>query len=107
MNPITFLLFIFSLVLVSTATGQERAPHGIGYEKPVAFSPSAYDFFHPNAQKRGNKDPCTASKCSPLPLAAQVEDTQVFENRASIPHKFLGTLELLALSLVLLSLLCF
>lgn len=76
-------LFVLSIAPLSVATDQERAPHGLVYESPLAFPPSAYDFFHPNERKPENKDPCTASKCSPLPLAAQVEATQIYENKAS------------------------
>ncbi|XP_061358762.1 uncharacterized protein LOC133302959 [Gastrolobium bilobum] len=84
MSPIGFsFLFLLSIGLLSIASGQERAPHGLVYENPVAFPPSAYDFFHPNARKPETKDPCIASKCSPLPLAAQVEATQIYENKAS------------------------
>lgn len=82
MNPISLpLLTLVSLALVSTAIAQERAPHGLVYENPEAFSPSAYDFFHPNAKKPETKDPCTASKCSPMPLA--VEATEIHESKAS------------------------
>ncbi|TKY67220.1 hypothetical protein E2542_SST10112 [Spatholobus suberectus] len=88
MSPIGLsFLFLLSLALLSIARGQERAPHGLVYESPLAFSPSAYDFFHPNAQKPETRDPCTASKCSPLPLAAQVDATQIYENKASATQK--------------------
>lgn len=88
MSPIGLsFLFFLSAALVSIATGQERAPHGLAYESPIAFSPSAYDFFHPNAQKPETKDPCAASKCSPLPMAAQVEATQIHENKALATQK--------------------
>ncbi|RDX70814.1 hypothetical protein CR513_49899, partial [Mucuna pruriens] len=80
-------LFLFSLALLSIARGQERAPHGIVYESPLAFPPAAYDFFHPNAQKPETRDPCAASKCSPLPLAAQVDATHIYENKASAMQK--------------------
>ncbi|CAJ1979307.1 unnamed protein product [Sphenostylis stenocarpa] len=81
-------LFLLSLALLSTARGQERAPHGLAYESPVAFPPAAYDFFHPNAQKPQTRDSCAASKCSPLPLAAQVDDgTQIYQNKASAMQK--------------------
>lgn len=83
MSPIGFsLLFLLPLTLVSIATSQEeRAPHGLVNESPVAFSPSAYDFFHPNARKPETGDECSASKCSPLPEAAQVEATQIYGNK--------------------------
>ncbi|RZB80943.1 uncharacterized protein LOC114373966 [Glycine soja] len=88
MSPIGLsFLFLISLALLSIARGQERAPHGLVYESPVAFPPTAYDFFHPNAQKPENKDPCVASKCSPLPLVAQVDATQIYENKASTTQK--------------------
>ncbi|XP_004487112.1 uncharacterized protein [Cicer arietinum] len=70
--------FLISLPLVSIVIGQERAPHGLVYQNPEAFSPSAYEFFHPNSHK---VDPCTSSKCSPLPLA--VEATQIHESKVS------------------------
>ncbi|KAK4286450.1 hypothetical protein QN277_003005 [Acacia crassicarpa] len=84
MGPIGLsLLFLLSLTLVSIATSQERAPHGLVNEGPVALSPSAYDFFHPNARKpETGGDGCSASKCSPLPEAAQVEATQIYESKA-------------------------
>ncbi|KAL2332039.1 hypothetical protein Fmac_019620 [Flemingia macrophylla] len=81
------LLSLFSLALVSSVIAQERAPHGLLYENPEAFSPSAYDFFHPNAKKPETKDPCTASKCSPMPLAAQVEAAEIHESKASTQEK--------------------
>ena len=77
MTPfISFLLFFSSLTILSIARAQERAPHGLAYEHPLAFSPSAYDFFHPNTQKSNTKDACSSSNCSPLPIAAQLEATQ-------------------------------
>ncbi|KAK7272145.1 hypothetical protein RJT34_28568 [Clitoria ternatea] len=83
MNPIVFSLL--SLLCLSLVTAQERAPHGLVYENPEAFSPSAYSFFHPNERK--HDDPCAASKCSPLPLAAQVEATEIHESKASTEQK--------------------
>ncbi|KAE9593200.1 hypothetical protein Lal_00029071 [Lupinus albus] len=75
-------LFFLSIAVLSIATDQERAPHGLVYESPLAFPPAAYDFFHPNARKQETKDPCTASECSPLPIAAQVKATQMHESKA-------------------------
>jgi hypothetical protein len=62
----SFLVF-FSLLTILSVARQDRAPHGIVYENPIAFTPSAYDFFHPSTQKF-----CETSNCSPLPVAAQV-----------------------------------
>ncbi|XP_028757060.1 uncharacterized protein LOC114716245 [Neltuma alba] len=88
MSPFGFsLLFLLSLTLVSIAASQERAPHGLVNERPVAFPPSAYDFFHPNARKPEAGDECSASKCSPLPEAAQVEATQIYESKALASQK--------------------
>lgn len=63
---------VFSLSLFSQITAQDRAPHGLAYQYPTAFSPTAYDFFHPNT----HQDSCTKSNCAPFPLAAQVHETQ-------------------------------
>ncbi|PPD83350.1 hypothetical protein GOBAR_DD19714 [Gossypium barbadense] len=74
-----FLLILSSLALVSIGRCEERAPHGIAYESPMAFSPSAYDFFHP-------KTPCVASTCSPLPVAAQVDGSKALASKVSSGH---------------------
>ncbi|CAO2814346.1 unnamed protein product [Amaranthus hypochondriacus] len=71
MQTLRFLV-LFSTFLISQTASQDRAPHRLANQSPMAFSPMAYDFFHPN----GNKDPCTFSKCSPFPLAAQLHETQ-------------------------------
>ncbi|XP_050213123.1 uncharacterized protein LOC126664659 [Mercurialis annua] len=78
MNSKAYFLLISIISLVLTPSrAQERAPHGLAYENPIAFSPSAVEFFHPATQQPTNvKNPCSAhssSGCSPLPLAAQVE----------------------------------
>ncbi|CAJ1955961.1 unnamed protein product [Sphenostylis stenocarpa] len=80
------LLSLLSLALVSIVIAQERAAHGLVYQNPEAFSPSAYNFFHPNEKKPDTKEPCAASKCSPMPLAAQVEATEIHESKASTPE---------------------
>ncbi|KAK9664022.1 hypothetical protein RND81_14G014500 [Saponaria officinalis] len=70
MEP-TRLVFLISISLFSSAVAQERSPHGLDHQMPIAFSPSAYEFFHPNARR----DPCAKSNCSPLPIATQVHKT--------------------------------
>ncbi|KAE8711494.1 putative leucine-rich repeat receptor-like protein kinase [Hibiscus syriacus] len=75
----SFLLLLSSLALVSIAKTQDRAPHGISHENPMAFSPSAYEFFHPKTQ---NPDP----KNSPLLMAAEVDkalETKVIPRQKS------------------------
>ncbi|WRX32860.1 hypothetical protein QQP08_025347 [Theobroma cacao] len=73
------LLLLSSLALVSLARAQDRAPHGIAYENPMAFSPSAYEFFHPKTREPDTQNPCAASNCSPLPMAAQVDTAKALE----------------------------
>ena len=88
MSPFaSFSLILSSLALLSIARGQDRAPHGIAYQNPMAFSPSAYEFFHPKTQEPDTKNPCTASNCSPLPIAAQVEGTKALESKVSTQQK--------------------
>ncbi|KAH7561030.1 hypothetical protein ACOSQ2_016672 [Xanthoceras sorbifolium] len=92
MTPITsLLLYFFSLVaILSIATAQDRAPHGLAYETPMAFPPEAFNFFHPKTQDSDTENhPCAASNCSPrLPVAAQVQSTKAQESKYSTtPHK--------------------
>ncbi|XP_057727291.1 uncharacterized protein LOC130943432 [Arachis stenosperma] len=94
LTRLSFFLFI-TILCVSVVTAEERAPHGLVYVKPEAFSPSAYNFFHPinnNARKKKpetkTQEPCSASssKCSPMPLSvtAQSEEaTQIHESKSS------------------------
>ncbi|GMI97008.1 hypothetical protein like AT2G28410 [Hibiscus trionum] len=86
MSPFSSLLLILSsLALVSLAGAQERAPHGIAYESPTAFLPSAYEFFHPKSHDPNNESPCSASNCSPsLPVAAQVDDSKALGGKVSL-----------------------
>ncbi|KAK8478326.1 hypothetical protein V6N13_058804 [Hibiscus sabdariffa] len=84
MNPFaSFLLISSTLALVCMVRAQERAPHGIAYESPMAFSPSAYDFFHPKTRDPDTGHPCSASNCSPLPVAAQVEGSKAVAGKVS------------------------
>ncbi|XP_022732023.1 uncharacterized protein LOC111286369 [Durio zibethinus] len=83
----SFLLLLSSLALLSIARSQDRAPHGIAYENPMAFSPSAYEFFHPKTQEPDTKNPCAASNCSSLPIAAHVDATKALESKESTAQK--------------------
>ncbi|PSR95191.1 Protein HEG 1 like [Actinidia chinensis var. chinensis] len=77
-------ILIFTLLsFLSSTRAQGRAPHGIVYESPMAFSPSAFDFFHPNTKNPGSEDPCVTSNCSPLPLAATVASTLAYKSRST------------------------
>lgn len=73
---------------------QGRAPHGLANEYPMAFTPSAYDFFHPTTQNKPKKArPCDESSCSPLPMAAQVEAIgEAQESKIEAPHSSRPTL---------------
>lgn len=88
MNPKVCFFLFYVLALVFAARAQERAPHGLAFENPVAFSPSAVEFFHPKTQQPNTKKPCEESSgCSPLPLAAEVEAIQTQESEASSSQK--------------------
>ncbi|KAK8498371.1 hypothetical protein V6N13_052126 [Hibiscus sabdariffa] len=88
MSPFaSFLLLLSSLAIVSIADGQDRAPHGISHENPMAFSPSAYEFFHPKTQKPDTKTPCATSNCSPWLIAAEVDASKELETKVLPQHK--------------------
>ncbi|KAJ0967629.1 hypothetical protein J5N97_024546 [Dioscorea zingiberensis] len=50
---------------------QQRAPHGLAFESPVALSPSAFEFFHPNYPPNG------AAANAPLPVSMARADRVV------------------------------
>lgn len=84
MKPIISLNLFSSLFLLSIVRAQDRAPHGIANASPVAFSPSAYDFFHPKSEQPNGKNPCLESDCSPLPMAAEViASNKAYESKKS------------------------
>ncbi|GAV66400.1 hypothetical protein CFOL_v3_09910 [Cephalotus follicularis] len=83
----SFLLFLYTSTILSIARAQERAPHGLANENPVAFSPSAVEFFHPKTEDPDVSNQCATSYCSPLPLAAQVEATQAYESKVATSQK--------------------
>ncbi|GMG98796.1 hypothetical protein Nepgr_000636 [Nepenthes gracilis] len=81
---------LFSLLIFSCCTtrAQDRAPHGLSHEKPVAFSPLAYDFFHPDAH-HSQCDDCS-SHLSPYPLAAHVRASEAQQSEVSTSQAGLG-----------------
>ncbi|KAF5744708.1 hypothetical protein HS088_TW07G00287 [Tripterygium wilfordii] len=88
MSPMTSFIFLFSsLAFLITARAQGRAPHGLANANPMAFSPSAVEFFHPNTKEPDTKSPCEGSSCSPLHLAAQVRSTPAYESKFSTSSK--------------------
>ncbi|KAJ4971611.1 hypothetical protein NE237_004710 [Protea cynaroides] len=89
MSPLLFF-FLSLLALLSLAcSDQGRAPHGLVYDNPSAFSPAAFDFFHPNTQHPNSQNPCVESDCAPTPLstfsaaAAVVQATEAHESKLS------------------------
>ncbi|XP_023733241.1 uncharacterized protein LOC111881081 [Lactuca sativa] len=76
-----FLLLLFVTIISFTTTqSQERSPHGLVYENPMAFSPSAYNFFHPKANPPTIQNPCDETSCAPLPMAATVQSSLAQES---------------------------
>lgn len=78
-RPSLLNVIILTLFFFTTSGAQDRAPHGLDHESLTALSPSAYDFFHPNAQLTV-QNPCEESNCSPLPLAATVQSSLAYES---------------------------
>ncbi|PIN26720.1 hypothetical protein CDL12_00530 [Handroanthus impetiginosus] len=76
------LLIFATLFILSISRAEDRA-HGLSNETPMAISPQAYAFFHPNALPPTTTKPCDSStKCSTLPLAAAatVQSTSAHES---------------------------
>ncbi|KAJ0260127.1 hypothetical protein HA466_0063760 [Hirschfeldia incana] len=93
MNTKTYLVFFLSsLIITNIALAQDRAPHGLVYETPVAFSPSAFDFFHAQPENPdATVDPCAESGCSPLPVAAKVQGASTKEQQSEIATMSIGS----------------
>lgn len=82
-----FFFFVFCLPFIVKA--QERSPHGLAYESPVAISPEAYSFFHPETQKKNTTTSETlcdvnskseSSGCSRFPTASSVQSNLAHES---------------------------
>ncbi|KAF8085630.1 hypothetical protein N665_0656s0009 [Sinapis alba] len=85
MNTKTCLVFFFSsLIITNIALAQDRAPHGLAYETPVAFSPSAFDFFHAQPQ---NQD----ATLEPLPVSAKVQGASEKAQQSEIATMSIGS----------------
>ncbi|CAH2060286.1 unnamed protein product [Thlaspi arvense] len=94
MNSKTFLIFFLSSLMIITniVLAQDRAPHGLAYETPVAFSPSAFDFFHAQPKNLDTTlDPCAESNCSPLPVAAKVQGASAKAQQSEIATMSIGS----------------
>lgn len=80
-----FFVVVFCLPFIVKA--QERSPHGLAYESPVAVSPEAYSFFHPETQKQNTTtseslcdDNNNTSGCSKFPTASSVQSNLAHES---------------------------
>ncbi|XP_021887036.1 uncharacterized protein LOC110806468 [Carica papaya] len=78
------LLFSSLAILLAIARADERAPHGLVYESPMAFSPAAFDFFHPNRTEPAAKKPGDETDRS-WPQAAKVDATKAQEVTKTLP----------------------
>ncbi|CAA2970769.1 Hypothetical predicted protein [Olea europaea subsp. europaea] len=79
----TNLVLFVILSLVSITRAEDRA-HGLKNESPMALSPQAYAFFHPqNTQPPSSNPPCHSSDCSSLVVSATVKSTPAHESVAS------------------------
>ncbi|XP_074284990.1 uncharacterized protein LOC141610677 [Silene latifolia] len=96
METARFLLVV-CVSLFASAIAQDRSPHGLDNQKPVAFSPSAYEFFHPNVRQ----DPCAKSNCSPLPMATQVHETQSGAEKTNVRGVGVGIIAIPAFAVVI------
>ncbi|CAI9770804.1 unnamed protein product [Fraxinus pennsylvanica] len=84
-----FVLFVI-LSLLSLTRADDRA-HGLKNESPMAISPQAYTFFHPqNTQQPSVNPPCHSSDCQSLVISATVKSTPAHESVVSGANR-LGT----------------
>lgn len=87
MAPLSFLSLLSCLSLLCIAQAQDSGTqprsHGLAQENPVALSPSAFQFFHPNSPLSSANVPCSASHCAPVSsfssAATEVQAAQVHE----------------------------
>ncbi|KAL3354617.1 hypothetical protein AABB24_018996 [Solanum stoloniferum] len=85
---VSCLFFVVVFCLPFIVKAQERSPHGLAYESPVAVSPEAYSFFHPETQKQNtttSESLCddnnnNASGCSKFPTASSVQSNLAHES---------------------------
>lgn len=64
------LLAMALISFLSLSTNAEDRAHGLSSEPPVAVTPKAFTFFHPDGSRT---NPCDSSHCSTLPQAATVK----------------------------------
>ncbi|KAL3829185.1 hypothetical protein ACJIZ3_017987 [Penstemon smallii] len=83
-------LLIFTLLSFLSITGAEDRAHGLHNESPVALSPEAFAFFHPNALQPSTSNPCHSTGCSSLPLASSTVQSTPAHESASAHRSGLG-----------------
>ncbi|KAK1266078.1 hypothetical protein QJS04_geneDACA015348 [Acorus gramineus] len=93
----TYYFILTSLWCVSIVCAQDSssgATHGLAYENPIALSPAAFEFFHPDMPKAKGSS-CKSRDCSPSPGHSAIfhsmatkahEATQVSETSWSLPR---------------------
>lgn len=86
MSPL-LLLTVYSLLSITIAQDQSRSPHGLSHSSPEAFSPSAFEFFHPETHQHPTiENPCGASGCPPLHLSATVQSSLAYDSKFTRDH---------------------
>ncbi|KAG8387681.1 hypothetical protein BUALT_Bualt02G0046600 [Buddleja alternifolia] len=83
------LLLIFTILSFLSITRAQDRGHGLDNESPIALSPQAYTFFHPDTVQPSTNSPYDSSDCRSLPIAATVQSTPAHES-ASTGRKGLG-----------------
>ncbi|XP_043699769.1 uncharacterized protein LOC122650418 [Telopea speciosissima] len=89
---LTFFLSLLPFPLLSLVCAKGRAPHGLVYNNPTAFSPAAYDFFHPNSQSPSHSithSHCVKSDCAPLPLSTFSSASAIAQSTEAHESNFL------------------
>ncbi|XP_047973577.1 uncharacterized protein LOC125216018 [Salvia hispanica] len=80
------LLALALILFLSLSTNAEDRAHGLSSEPPVAISPEAFAFFHPDAKQHpSGANPCDSSHCTKLPLAATVKSAPAHESQSPSP----------------------
>ncbi|CAA7024997.1 unnamed protein product [Microthlaspi erraticum] len=82
------LLFFFSCLslLLCVSIAGSRPVHGPAYSNPSAFSPEAYDFFHPKSSLPDNnppRNPPSSPSPSPSPSKTSIVETDTQGSKVS------------------------
>ncbi|CAA2982665.1 Hypothetical predicted protein [Olea europaea subsp. europaea] len=78
----SFVLFVILSLL--SLTGADDRAHGLKSESPMALSPQAYSFFHPQTTQQPSVNPSShSSDCPSLVISATVKSTPAHESVVS------------------------